>query len=102
MRSKFFSSIAHELRTPLNSIIPIIMLVLQILASDNPDMAKVIKYLKVVQNSSIHLEHVIEDALDISRIENGNFQINKSHFNIREAVNEVADIMRFQIEQKKL
>ena len=76
------------------------MLVLQILASDNPDMAKVIKYLKVVQNSSIHLEHVIEDALDI--IENGNFQINKSHFNIRETVNEVADIMRFQIEQKKL
>ena len=41
---------------------------------------------------------MIEDALDISRIENGKFEINKSEFNFRNAVNEVADIMRFQLE----
>ena len=102
MRSKFFSSCAHELRTPLNSILPILLIVIQMLMSGNFDINLVIKYLKIMQNSSTHLENVIEDALDISRIENGKFEINKSEFNFRNTVNEVADIMKFQLEQKKL
>ena len=65
------------------------------LMSGNFDINLIIKYLKIVQNSSTHLENVIEDALDVSRIENGKFEINKSKFNVRNTFNEVADIMRF-------
>jgi signal transduction histidine kinase len=38
---------------------------------------------------------LIEDSLDVSRIENGKFEINKGPHNIRQMINEVADIMEF-------
>ena len=101
MRATFFSSVAHELRTPLNSIIPILKMVLDMLA-DNPFKDKFLNLLKVVLNSAIHLEMVIEDALDITRLENNKFIIVKEFFDIRRAVKDVCDIMEFQIEGKKL
>ena len=70
MRSKFFSSVAHELRTPLNTVIPMVQLVLQLLPSTDPAYQRVTKLLTIVYNSSVHLQQVIEDALDITRIEN--------------------------------
>ena len=45
---------------------------------------------------------MINDALDISRLENNKFEINKALFNIRDAVNDVQDIMRFQLVAKGL
>lgn len=99
MRSTFFSSIAHELRTPLNSIIPILIMVLDLIPRTSQ---KIYRYLQIVLNSSIHLQNVIEDALDISRIENNKFQLFMDQCDLRKAVHEVCDIMRFQFEQKKL
>jgi signal transduction histidine kinase len=46
--------------------------------------------LKIILNSSLHLQNVIEDALDMSRIENNKFTILKGIFDIEEAVKEVA------------
>lgn len=91
MRAQFFSSIAHELRTPLNSIIPILKLVLGMLINLNGDLRsldlpKIMKFVQIVHNSSIHLENVINDALDISRLENNKFEIHKTPFAIREIV----------------
>ena len=45
---------------------------------------------------------MIEDALDMSRIENNKFTIYKDSFDIRDAVNEVCDIMKFQLDSKGL
>ena len=74
MRSTIFSSIAHELRTPLNSIIPILKMILdQLNSSQNGLNTRVLGLIKVVLNSSLHLQNVIEDALDISRLENNKF-----------------------------
>lgn len=74
MRGTFFSSIAHELRTPLNSIIPILKMILDQLDSTQNGLNKrVLGLIKVVLNSSLHLQNVIEDALDISRLENNKF-----------------------------
>jgi len=50
---------------------------------------RVENYLKIVLNSSLHLENIIEDALDMSRIENGKFEIINELFDIRETLNEV-------------
>ncbi|TNV82825.1 hypothetical protein FGO68_gene15916 [Halteria grandinella] len=105
MRASFFSSVAHELRTPLNSIIPIINLMTQILVNTSDGggtnkSERVQKLLRIVRNSSLHLQSVIEDALDISRLENNKFQIFKECFAIRQVVAEVSDIMSFQMEQK--
>ena len=48
------------------------------------------------------MENVINDALDISRLENNKFEINKSKFAIRDTILVVYDIMKFQIDAKKL
>ena len=64
----FFSSMAHELRTPLNSIIPMCS---NLKTYIKEEKGKFI--LKIITNSALHLQSVIEDALDISRIENNKF-----------------------------
>jgi signal transduction histidine kinase len=50
---------------------------------------RVKNFLKIILNSALHLQNVIEDALDMSRIENNKFTIFKGVFNIEEAVKEV-------------
>ncbi len=98
LRSQFFASIAHELRTPLNSIIPILKLILSILTSiiqENPEIKRSIRLLQIVMNSSTHLSNVINDALDITRIENNKFELILSVFSIRNTLKEVADVMQF-------
>jgi signal transduction histidine kinase len=80
----FFSSVAHELRTPLNSIIPITKILLAMLTGERE-----LKFLRIIHNSSLHLQNVIEDALDLNRIENKKFEINSEFFNVRKSVDEV-------------
>ncbi|TNV84633.1 hypothetical protein FGO68_gene14129 [Halteria grandinella] len=101
MRSSFFSSVAHELRTPLNSVIPILKMV-QDQMERAFDPQRVRRFIQIALNSSMHLENVIEDALDISRLENNKFQIFQELFTVRDLVKQVSDIMRFQVEQKGL
>jgi len=52
-------------------------------------------YLKIIINGSKHLAIIIEDALDMSRIENNKFEVNKDLFCFRTAVEDVCDIMKF-------
>lgn len=70
MRNMFFSSVAHELRTPLNSIIPMTRILLSLVKEERP-----LKYLGIILNSTLHLQNLIEDALDMSRIENDKFEL---------------------------
>ena len=100
IREMFFSSVAHELRTPLNSIIPVIKMIIDYYSNQLDE--KFQGYMHIIYNSSMHLLNVIEDALDMSRIENKKFSILLEFMDIREAVKEVSEIMRFQVESKKL
>ena len=93
MRSIFFSSVAHELRTPLNSILPIIRLIFELIKSKTLTIEKLVEYLSIIQSSSTHLYNVVEDALDVSRLENNKFKLNMVNFKIRDACKEVQDIM---------
>ena len=94
MRSTFFSSVAHELRTPLNSILPILRMILDILSATTIE-SRVSGLINIVLNSALHLESLIEDALDMSRIENNQFKLNMESFDFSSVVKEVADIMKF-------
>lgn len=64
--------------------------------------AKASKFLKIIYNGALHLQNVIEDALDLSRIENNKFEVNLSFFNIRESLEEIIEIMSFQVNSKGL
>jgi signal transduction histidine kinase len=93
MRAIFFSSVAHELRTPLNSIIPMIKMMLENMASTLDARAQ--NYLRIILNSALHLQNVIEDALDMSRLENNKFTIFREFFDLRSAIDSVCGIMKF-------
>ncbi len=55
-----------------------------------------LELLKVVMNSSQHLSSLIDDTLDISRLENNKFQIVKGMFNLTCVTEEISEIMSFQ------
>jgi signal transduction histidine kinase len=86
----YFSSIAHELRTPLNSILPLIDKLKFYIINE-----KGLLYCKIVKNSAIHLQSLINDTLDLSRFENNNFLLNFDAFDVVSTVQEVVEILEF-------
>ena len=54
------------------------------------------KFIKMGQNSSILLLSLIEDILDLSKIDAGTFRINMSEFNLKELIDEIYDIYEYQ------
>lgn len=75
-KSLFLANMSHEIRTPLNAI----MGFLEILINKENDSEK-IKYLKIIDNSSKSLLNIINDVLDLSKIDSGKFTTESVHFN---------------------
>jgi len=88
-KSEFLANMSHELRTPLNSIIGFTGLILMGIAGDLNDEQK--KQLKMVKNSAHHLLNLINDILDISKIEAGKTDIFPEEFYIDDVIQEVID-----------
>jgi len=70
VKNLYLASVAHELRTPINSILPMAEAL-----KGQVNEQKQSLYINVIISSTKHLQHVIDDALDISRFENGAFQV---------------------------
>ena len=87
LKSAFLASMSHELRTPLNSIIGFTGILLQGLVGNlNPEQTK---QMRMVQSSANHLLELINDILDISKIEAGQLTISLGKFNLRETIEKV-------------
>ena len=91
---------SHELRTPLNSIIGFTGILRQGLAGPLNDEQK--KQLGMVQSSARHLLGLINDLLDLSRIESGKMELFLEGFIVDDLVHEIAQTLAPQVEQKKL
>jgi signal transduction histidine kinase len=83
-KSQFLANMSHELRTPLNSIIGYTKLMLDGLEGEINHEQK--EDLRTVYNNSRHLLSLINDLLDLSKIEAGKFEIIKEEFPIEELV----------------
>ena len=98
LKSAFLATMSHELRTPLNSIIGFTGILRQGLAGPLNDEQR--KQLEMVQNSADHLLSLINDVLDISKIEAGQLQVASTSFDLKASLMKVVQTVR-PLAQKK-
>ncbi len=91
IKSAFLATMSHELRTPLNSILGFTGIILQGLAG--PLTAEQVKQLGMVQTSARHLLDLINDVLDISKIEAGELDVRFAPFDLRAAIERVTSVV---------
>jgi len=99
MKSEFVAQVAHELRTPLSSIRAYVEMLVDGEAADEKTRRE---YYDIIQTSANRLGRLIDNILNISRIEAGTVRINKEPVAISLIVKEVVDSMRPQAEAKKI
>lgn len=97
LKQQFMANMSHEIRTPMNAIVGMTSLLL----SKSP-MPEQMKYLKAIQQSADNLLVIINDILDLSKIEAGKIVIEQTDFSIREVAYSVRDMLMLKAEEKGL
>ena len=96
-KSSFLAQMSHDIRTPLNAIIGMTSIASS--QADDPD--KVTECLDKIQFSSRHLLHLINEILDMSKIEKGKLELMEEPFSLTELIEEVYSIIRTDAVSKK-
>ncbi len=99
-KSEFLSRMSHELRTPLNAVIGFSDLLLERVAGDLT--AKQEEFIRDIRDSGAHLLTLINDVLDISKIEAGRMELTLADTDIAEVVESALTTLRPLIEKKRL
>ncbi|MBQ3558592.1 MAG: response regulator [Agathobacter sp.] len=97
-KSRFLSNMSHDIRTPMNAITGFANLAQTYIE----DKAQVKDYLGKIQSASKHLLNLINDILDMSRIESGKVQIEESEVSLREVLTEVNNLIQPMAEEKNI
>ena len=97
-KSTFLSNMSHDIRTPMNAIIGFTTLAVSNI--DNQERVK--DYLTKTLSSSRHLLALINDILDMSRIESGKLQLEETEVNLAEMLHDIKTIVSGQIHAKQL
>ena len=95
-KSAFLSNMSHDIRTPLNGILGITQLAANHL--DNPEKMK--SYIDNISIAGEHLLSLINNILDMSKIESGKLNVTNSVFSLKELIDDVSNIISSQINKK--
>jgi PAS domain S-box-containing protein len=96
-KSQFLANMSHEIRTPLNAILG-----MSTLALKHEAPPKTVEYLEKIRASGKLLGQIIEDILDLSRIEAGRLEIERVDFDLDELLAELSDVVGVRAGQKNL
>ena len=99
LKSDFLANTSHELRTPLNGIIGFLKLLLEGMADDPEEQRE---FIEEAYKSSIHLLNLINDILDIAKIEAGKMELELTEIELDELLQNVDNLIHTQAEQKGL
>ncbi|MDO4204023.1 MAG: response regulator [Selenomonadaceae bacterium] len=97
-KTVFLNNMSHDIRTPMNAIVG--YTTLAIAHMDEPEL--VADYLSKIKTSSDHLLSLINDILDMSRIESGKMKLDETEVSLPELMNDLQNIVREEMNSKKL
>lgn len=97
-KSKFLGKMSHELKTPLNGIIGFT----QIMQQDSTITSEQLESLDVIEQSGQHLLNLINDVLEITKIEEGKSSLNLSKFDLLHLLNSLEQMFAFKAREKNL
>ncbi|MCQ4637817.1 response regulator [Anaerovorax odorimutans] len=95
-KSRFLSTMSHDIRSPLNAIIGLTELVME----HKNDQERTVEYVHRIFHSSNYLLSLLNDVLDMSRIESGRMSLDYESFQMSELLESVTGIIRTQAEDK--
>ncbi|HEY9797919.1 MAG TPA: ATP-binding protein [Leptolyngbyaceae cyanobacterium] len=99
LKSEFLANTSHELRTPLNGMIGFLKLILEGLADDPEEQRE---FIQEAHRSAIHLLNLINDILDIAKIEAGKMELELGPVRLDDLIQDVEDFTQNQAQQKNL
>ena len=94
----FLSNMSHDIRTPLNAIIGYTTLANR----EGVTYEEKSGYIEKIETASRQLLEIVNDVLDMSRIESGKFSLEPTSVNLENCIREVSDLVRIQLESKKI
>jgi signal transduction histidine kinase/CheY-like chemotaxis protein len=95
-KSDFLANMSHEMRTPMNAIIGMTSI-----GKTAADIERKDYCLKKIDDASIHLLGVINDILDMSKIEANKFELSIADFNFEKMLRKVTNVINFRIDEKQ-
>ncbi|MDR1574138.1 MAG: response regulator [Clostridiales Family XIII bacterium] len=96
-KSDFLANMSHEIRTPMNAVMG-----MTTIAKNTGDIAKKDYCLTKIEEAGAHLLGVINDILDMSKIEAGKLELSPAEFEFEELLRRAANVVRFRADEKRL
>ncbi|MDR0905392.1 MAG: response regulator [Oscillospiraceae bacterium] len=95
-KSEFLSNMSHEIRTPMNAIIGMMLL-----AKSSSDMQRVTYCLGKIENAAQHLLGIINNILDMSKIEANKVELSLAEFDFERMLQNIVNVVHYKVEEKQ-